>query len=323
MSSISNKQRLIRLHRYLMKQTDEDHQATMSELIEYLRKEDAGATRKTVKDDIEILTQEGIDIVVTRSYFNSYFVGCRDFEMPEVTLLAESIASNESLTHGQKTKLIRKLYTLLSKYQAEKVARCIGPLDDRESGNEKLYYIIDRITEAVDAGRRIAFRFSRDAGSFPNKSGRDTDKEYSMTPIGVMCNDNRCYLFGYDAESDKYKVVRADYMHAVRVLEDKADKLPPRYSSEDYTESFFPPEEGTFREVVLECDNETMPLVIDKFGDDAEMWKSTRKSFYVKKVICVTSSFYAWLFSCGGKIRVVSPGSVQETYRELLRRSLA
>jgi hypothetical protein len=46
-----------------MKNTDEEHQATTNELVEFLRKEDANVSRKTVKDDIDVLIEEGIDIV--------------------------------------------------------------------------------------------------------------------------------------------------------------------------------------------------------------------------------------------------------------------
>ena len=55
MSAIRNKQRLIHLYRYLMEYTDEEHQATTNDLVEFLREEDANASRKTVKDDIEVL----------------------------------------------------------------------------------------------------------------------------------------------------------------------------------------------------------------------------------------------------------------------------
>ena len=72
MSAIRNKQRLIHLYRYLMQYTDEEHQATTNDLVEFLRQEDANASRKTVKDDIEVLIEEGVDVVVTKSFYNSY-----------------------------------------------------------------------------------------------------------------------------------------------------------------------------------------------------------------------------------------------------------
>ena len=37
MSAIRNKQRLIHLYRYLMDYTDEDHQATTNDLVDFFR----------------------------------------------------------------------------------------------------------------------------------------------------------------------------------------------------------------------------------------------------------------------------------------------
>ena len=98
MSAIRNKQRLIHLYRYLMDYTDEDHQATTNDLVDFLTREDANASRKTVKDDIEVLMEEGVDIVVSKSFYNSYFVGSRTFEIPEIKLLVDGIAPNKSIS---------------------------------------------------------------------------------------------------------------------------------------------------------------------------------------------------------------------------------
>ena len=42
MSLIRNKQRLIHLYRYLLENTDEDHQVTTNDLVEFLKKEGTG-----------------------------------------------------------------------------------------------------------------------------------------------------------------------------------------------------------------------------------------------------------------------------------------
>ena len=101
MSVLKNKQRLLHLYRYLMENTDEEHQATTNDLVSFLRQEDANASRKTVKDDIEVLIEEGADIVTTKSYYNSYFIGSRMLEIPEVKMLIDGIAANVSLSADQ------------------------------------------------------------------------------------------------------------------------------------------------------------------------------------------------------------------------------
>ena len=61
--TIRNKQRLIRLFKYLYRETDEDHPVTTNELVEIFTDANANAARKTVKDDIDVLVEEGYDIV--------------------------------------------------------------------------------------------------------------------------------------------------------------------------------------------------------------------------------------------------------------------
>ena len=108
-----------------MENTDEEHQATTNDLVSFLRQEDANASRKTVKDDIEVLIEEGADIVTTKSYYNSYFIGSRMLEIPEVKMLIDGIAANVSLSADQKEKLIEKLLGTLSIHQAKDLRKGI------------------------------------------------------------------------------------------------------------------------------------------------------------------------------------------------------
>ena len=71
--TIRNKQRLIRLFKYLYRETDEDHPVTTNELVEIFTEANANAARKTVKDDIDVLVEEGYDIVTIKSYYNAFF----------------------------------------------------------------------------------------------------------------------------------------------------------------------------------------------------------------------------------------------------------
>ena len=182
MSAIRNKQRLIHLYRYLMDYTDEDHQATTNDLVDFLTREDANASRKTVKDDIEVLMEEGIDIVVSKSFYNSYFVGSRTFEVPEIKLLVDGIAPNKSISKEKKGKLIGKLLSMLSVYQAEKIRKNLYVGNSSGTTGEQIYYSCDRITEAICEGRKIEFMYRR-----PGRSGDTSDtkggERIVMTPV--------------------------------------------------------------------------------------------------------------------------------------------
>ncbi len=54
--SKNQKLKLLYLRRYLLENTDTEHGVTVAEMIEYLKKNDIDAERKSIYDDIEQLS---------------------------------------------------------------------------------------------------------------------------------------------------------------------------------------------------------------------------------------------------------------------------
>ena len=315
MGTIRNKQRLIHLYRSLVRHTDEEHQVTTNDLVQFLKKEDANASRKTVKDDIEVLLSEGVDIVTTKSYYNSYFVGSRLFELPEITLLVDGIAANVSLSIEKRKKLIDKLLSHLSIYQEEKVRKHVYFAPDHRTGSEQLYYSIDQAREAIQENRKIEFRYI-DFAPNGDQILRENGSIYVITPTAVTCNNNRYYVLGYDEDRGEMACLRLDWMVRTRILDERGAEIPEVYVTEEYLNSLFEMNAGEMKSVILECDNDMMEVIQDRFGSDADIWKSTQERFYVKAGVSISPAFYAWVFRYCGKIQIISPTSVLAGYLE-------
>lgn len=84
------KRRLLVLLKLLYEQTDEEHQVTSDQLVEYLQENNVPANKKTLKGDLDLMLEFGLDIVTVASKPNRYFWGNRKFEMPELKLLYEA-----------------------------------------------------------------------------------------------------------------------------------------------------------------------------------------------------------------------------------------
>lgn len=232
MSIIRNKQRLFHLYRYLLKYTDEEHQASTKDLVKLLREMDAHASRKTVKDDIEVLAREGVDVITTKSYYNSFFIGSRLFEVPEIKILTDAVAANESLTYEQKQKLIDKLLSLLSIHQAEKLKKAIL-FSDAHGENDQLYYHVDKITDAICEGRKVRIQcFDRSATETGDpKEGAAKllynvrqklpggGKTHVLTPIAITCSDNCFYLIGREDAGNEQAAFRLDRIAKTTIIE--------------------------------------------------------------------------------------------------------
>ena len=312
MSAIRNKQRLIHLYRYLMKYTDEEHQATTNDLVDFLIQEDANASRKTVKDDIEVLIDEGIDIIVNKSFYNSYFVGSRQFEVPEIRLLAEIIAPNRSISREKKEELIEKLLSLLSIHQAGKIRKHLRYTNNISSASEQLYYSIDQITEAIDSNRRSEFFYSE-----PAREGER--KRIVITPFAIRSNHDHYYICGFGNEDRQPEIYRLDRMQRTKILPEEGVARLPEQEISRILDSLFAMGSGRLTAVTLECSNELSNMIREKFGKDAEIWKSTRESFYIRAMVSVSPAFYSWVFRYSPSIRIVSPASIRNEYIRKIR----
>ena len=310
MSAIRNKQRLIHLYRFLMENTDEEHQATTNELVEFLRQEDANVSRKTVRDDLDVLIEEGIDIIVTKSFYNSYFVGSRKFEVPEIKLLADGVAANRTISREKKEEIIQKLLSMLSIHQAKKIEKLLHYENNASSVSEQLYYTIDKISDAISENRKISF-FYCDPVTTGSKVGK---KRIVITPVVIRSSNNHFYVCGYCKENGKTDVYRLDRMLRNKVLEEKGDPLPDKKKIDRFLNSLFDMETGEMTEVTLECKDEIAEVIKERFGEGTDTWRSTQGSFYIKVPVSVSPAFYGWVFKFGGMIRIAAPATVKAAY---------
>lgn len=90
--------RILYLLRYLYLHTDEEHPASVAEILDLWKEQGIVSDRRVVYRDIALLTELGVDIVCVKSSRNSYFLATRQFELPEVKLLVDAIESSRFIT---------------------------------------------------------------------------------------------------------------------------------------------------------------------------------------------------------------------------------
>ena len=119
--SAFQKTKLLHLARLLLHETDEDHPITVAQMIEELGRYDIKAERKSIYDDLEALRSFGLDVQCRKGKSPGWFVGAREFELPEVKLLMDAVQSSRFLTQKKSDALIRKLERLASVHQARQL----------------------------------------------------------------------------------------------------------------------------------------------------------------------------------------------------------
>ena len=315
MTSIRNKQRPFRLLKYLYENTDEEHPISTTELVRIFVAEDAHAKRKTVKDDIDVLVGEGFDVVTVRGRNNSFFLGTRKFELPEVKLLIDTVSSSRFISAEKSETLINKLTDMVSRHQAEKVCRHLYTAEHVKADNKQIYYIVDAVTDAINEGKKISFQYI-DYDGKKEKCLRHDGAEYSVSRYALVWDDSHYYMCGYSDAKQMIVNYRVDRMCNTEIKDEKAVALPEGFSMDDYVRKQFHMFAGDETEVILECRDDMMKYIIDQFGEEVETRKDT---FQAKVHVADSPTFYGWVFPFEGKIQIVEPEEIREKYRSMVK----
>ena len=101
------KNRLLYILNLLYHESDEDHPITITQILERLQKAGIEGNRRTVAHDLEVLSDNGFDVICNKSRQNQYFIGERHFEIPELKLLVDVVQASRFISAKRSKRLIR------------------------------------------------------------------------------------------------------------------------------------------------------------------------------------------------------------------------
>ena len=109
----NQKLKILYLAKILLEYTDAKNDITLQDIIDKLAAYNVTAERKSLYDDIAQLNDFGIKIKKTQYGRTSHYqVINRDFELAELKLLVDSVASAKFITEQKSNELIQKIERL-------------------------------------------------------------------------------------------------------------------------------------------------------------------------------------------------------------------
>ena len=316
------KLKMLYLAKIFSEETDDGHALTMPEIIEKLSRYGVNADRKTLYADFDELRYFGMDIIAERTGRNCYYhLGCRDFELPELKLLVDSVQSAKFITDKKSNELIRKLESLVSKYEAKQLQRQVIIYGRVKTMNESIYYNVDKLHDAINAGCQIRFRYFQWSVRKTMELRKD-GAWYQISPWALMWDDGYYYLVAYDPVDDRIKHYRVDKMLSISVIDEKCEgqELYRQFSTPKYSKSLFGMNSGEETTVTLVAANHMVGIVIDRFGKDIFIIPEDEERFRTNVNVTVSRHFLGWIMSLGEDIRIVGPQNVVDMMAEEARR---
>ncbi len=314
------KRRPLYLAKILYEKTDENHSLTTAQLMRELKEYGITAHRQTVKSDIQLLQNFGLEIQEVKSSQNKYNVISRTFDLPELKLLIDAVASSKFITKSKSKDLVAKLTSTVSEYQRPELKRNISCENRVKSKNEMIYLIIDAINRAINENKKISFHYFH-FNKNKRREMKNNGEPYIITPLYLVWNGDFYYMIGVN-EDRLIRTFRVDRIADwPEILEEKGTKPLERFNINRYLNSTFHMFDSEQRPVELICDNDVMDAVIDRFGLGVKKSKNDENTFMIVVNVAVSHVFYSWVFGFGGKVRIHFPEDVKNAYADMVRQA--
>ncbi len=316
----NQKAKLLYLMRILSERTDEEHPMTLAQITEALEEYSISAERKSLYDDIEVLRNFGMDIIGRRCKGYSYYVGMRDFELPELKILVDAVQSSKFITHKKSNELIKKIEGLTSVYGARQLDRQVYVANRIKNTSESIYFVIDEIYRAISENSSILFKYTTWLPS-KEKMLRRSGEDYHISPWALCWDDESYYMIGYDSDAQLIKHFRVDKMQNIRLTFEKRDGYEhfKQFDMGSYSKKMFGMFNGKEELVTLICDNNMAGVIIDRFGKDITISSVDEKRFRISVRVAVSPQFFAWVFSFCGAIEISGPKHVSDKMLEMIK----
>lgn len=313
--------KILYVMKILKEETDEDHCLTAKQISEKLKRYGIESDRRSIYDDIEVLTKYGMDIIKA-SGNKGWFLGEREFELAELKLLIDAIKTSKFISLKKTDILVKKLKTLTNKRNGKDLDREII-LNVIKADNKLIYYSIDSVHKAIAENHKITFQYSEWTENKEIRL-RKNGKVYEVSPWGVLWSEEQYYLLAYESINDEIRHYRIDRMCNVSIVETTAREGEEKYK--DYIVSFtskmFGMYGGEDEWVELKCSNYMANVIIDRFGTDLFFRREGNDHFRVRVLITISPQFWGWITAMGGDIEIVGPEKIRKEYINYIKEIL-
>lgn len=319
------KLRLLYIYQHLLQHSDAEHPISTHEILKYLKdKHGMEVNRTTLPNDFAMMEQAGIHFEVIKSRQNKYYYDGWLFDIPELKILIDAVSSSKFITEKRSKELIKKLVSLTSEYNAEKLRRHITVEGRIKSDNEKAFYIVDCINTAIDKNCKISFQYA-EYNNRKRKVLRNDGNAYIVSPYALVWDGDYYYVIGYCDNRESIRHFRLDRIYRIpSLLESEQSNLVSKsFNLSEYLQKTFRMYGGDETiQVTLQCESYLMNAIVDHFGTN--IWTEEIDENHFKTIVTVSPSptFYRWVFGWNGAMKIVAPNNVKSGYKAMLRKAL-
>ena len=188
-----------------------------------------------------------------------------------------------------------------------------------KSDNEQIYYIVDKIANAIEQRRQISFLYF-DYDIYHQRAYRKDRRRYIVNPLSTVFSNDNYYLMCYDDKHGNIGHYRIDRMDDMRI------ELAPINETEEskkfdlsrHKRALFEMFSGEDARVSFQADKTLVDHIFDKFGKDVHIAYGEGNTVIFSADVQVSNRFLGWCCSFGDMLKVTAPQSVVNQVNDFL-----
>ena len=314
--------RLLRIYEILRNESGPECGLKTSEVTEKLSALGIKCDRRTLARDVDLLNAEGFEIFKEKVGHNMvYWVDDSNFSNPELNILLANIHADHFLPDKKEQELSLKLAALSGQYKNRMKNRKLVKYNQSKCNNTEVYYVLDFIYDAIYENKKVSFEYR-----IPDENGNlvlhnPKKPRHIVEPIVPMIKDDNYYLICFDKKKrDNICTYRVDRMYNVGIEEamsDEALAFAEGFDAVKYNKQVRRMYGGEAMKITLEFERDLIPVIYDEFGYDTKI--TADGDICTAKVnVQISPTFWGWLFTFAGKMKITAPKKALEMQKEYL-----
>nr|WP_240908723.1 WYL domain-containing protein [Paenibacillus timonensis] len=228
-------------------------------------------------------------------------------------MLIDAVSSARFITPNETKRLIDKIKALTSNHLAKKLQHQISVDPSVKALNQEVRYHIDQIHTSIDEHKFITFQY----GNYNVKKKfvlRHEGKFYTAIPLALVWNNDYYYVVAKSQSHNEIKHYRVDRMKNVSVITETF--TPIDFNIAEHMRQSFNMYPGEVEYIEIQFDNHLINVVIDRFGQDINIWKIDDQNFSIKIKAAISEGLLRWILMWGSDAKVISPQTLVEKLRQ-------
>ena len=319
-----NKVKLLYIMETLRNDSSEEKPLTMEDIKGKLSAHGIQCERRTFGKDMRLL-MESFSVKCRKvGRKNGYYVSSRALNDTEIKILIDTVQAASFLSPAATEFFVKKLSRIGGKELAKRVKENYILFNVKKRNNIEIFDNVEAIRQALTKEKKISFVYN-DLNYEGKRVARKSGERYFATPLSLVVNDDKYYCM-CRGEKDGIIKFRVDRMTEVMVeekLSAKKEDLRQRKDVAKYMSEVINMFTGKTENVNLRFKKQLAEMIFDQFGEETACKEVNETEAETVVSVSVAPTFFSWLATFNGGIKIAGPIKVANAYKEFLKSNLA